>query len=100
MPKIIDYETEMVSANIFKYDDIDMDINVVCVKYGTKYGADYVNKLYHGVRKNLSLKHTFSCFTENAEGLDPNVKVLPLQNHWKAWWSKVNIFDGAAYPNP
>ena len=78
MPKIIDYETEMVSANIFKYDDIDMDINVVCVKYGTKYGPDYVNKLYHGVRKNLSLKHTFSCFTENAEGLDPNVKVLPL----------------------
>ena len=23
----------------------------VCVKYGTKYGADYVNKLYKGVRR-------------------------------------------------
>lgn len=25
-------------------------LQVVCVKYGTKYGADYVNKLYYGVK--------------------------------------------------
>ena len=26
--------------------DTEKTLNVVCVKYGTKYGADYVNKLY------------------------------------------------------
>jgi hypothetical protein len=45
-------------------------IEVVCVKYGTKYGADYVNKLYEGIEKNLTLPHRFSCFTEDSTGLD------------------------------
>ena len=74
------------------------EIQVVCVKYGTKYGADYVNNLYRGVKRNLSLQHSFSCFTENPEGLDQNVNVIHLDNDkWKGWWSKVNIFDGSNY---
>ena len=73
------------------------EILVVCVKYGTKYGADYVNKLYHGVKTYLNLPHNFACFTEDAEGLDPAIHVIPLQNHWQGWWSKVNIFNGESY---
>ena len=73
------------------------EILVVCVKYGTKYGADYVNKLYQGIKTNLSLPHNFACFTENPEGLDKNIEVIPLENHWTAWWSKVNIFNGESY---
>ena len=30
--------------------DSEKPLNVVCVKYGTKYGADYVNKLFYGVK--------------------------------------------------
>lgn len=67
------------------------------MKYGIKYGADYVNKLYQGVKNHLSLPHTFHCFTENREGLDKNIGVIPLQNHWQLWWSKVHIFDGQCY---
>ena len=48
-------------------------IKVVCVKYGTKYGPEYVNKLYNGVKRNLSLPHEFACFTEDGEGLDQNI---------------------------
>ena len=51
------------------------NLNFVCVKYGTKYGADYVNKLYDGVRRNCSLKFDFICFTEDSEGLDKEIKV-------------------------
>ena len=70
----------------------------MCVKYGTKYGADYVNKLYQGVKDNLSLPHKFACFTEDGSGLDPNVQVIDLENkHWGGWWSKVNIFNGESY---
>lgn len=57
-------------------------LEVVCVKYGTKYGADYVNKLFNGIRKNLKLKHVFTCFTDNSEGLDHRIKVKPLKNKW------------------
>lgn len=31
------------------------NLTFVCVKYGTKYGADYVNKLYYGVKRFCSL---------------------------------------------
>ena len=32
-----------------------MDRNVICIKWGTKFGPEYVNKLYKMVEKNLSL---------------------------------------------
>lgn len=55
-------------------------MNVVCVKYGTKYGADYVNKLYYGVKKHLKKPYKFFCFTECSEGLDQNILIKPLIN--------------------
>ena len=57
----------------------------MCVKYGTKYGADYVNKLYNGVKRNLSINHTFACFTEDNNGLDENIKVIPLKEKNSEW---------------
>ena len=45
-----------------------MDKNVICIKWGTKFGADYVNRLYRMVEKNLSIPHRFVCFTDNSEG--------------------------------
>lgn len=61
---------------------LEKPLNVVCVKYGTKYGADYVNKLYYGVKKHLSLPHTFTCFTESPTDLDPSIIVQPLKHAW------------------
>lgn len=74
LPKIVKYSlTQRQELSTFKYDQETVSLHVVCVKYGTKYGADYVNKLYYGVKTHLSLPHTFHCFTESAEGLDSNV---------------------------
>ena len=33
-----------------RYTAGETEIQVVCVKYGTKYGADYVNNLYTGFK--------------------------------------------------
>ena len=80
--------------NAPKYDKETCEIMVVCVKYGTKYGADYVNKRHAGVKRHLSLDHQFACFTENTEGLNEDIKVIPLKSKnedWSGWWSKVNI---------
>ena len=46
-----------------------MTKNVICIKWGTKFGPEYVNRLYKMVQKNLSLPHRFVCFTDSAEGL-------------------------------
>ncbi|SFE62897.1 glycosyl transferase [Roseivivax sediminis] len=51
---------------------------IVCIKWGTLFGADYVNRLYSGVRRNLSRPVRFVCMTEHPEGLHPDVEVLDL----------------------
>ena len=46
----------------------------------------------------MSVPHTFSCFTEDATGLDENILLKPLKHKWQGWWSKVHIFDPSVYP--
>lgn len=53
-------------------------VNVICMKWGTKYGPEYVNVLRRMVARNLKQPHRFVCFTEHPEGLDPEVEVMPL----------------------
>lgn len=64
----------------------DAVVNVVCMKWGTLYGANYVNALFNGVRKHLSLKHRFVCFTDNAQGILADVEIRPIP--------RINLPDG------
>jgi hypothetical protein len=52
--------------------------NVVCIKWGTAFGPDYVNRLYSGVRRHLARDLRFLCMTECAEGLHPGIEHLAL----------------------
>ena len=52
--------------------------NVICIKWGNKFGADYVNNLYKMVEKNLTLPHRFVCFTDNSNGFVGGIEVRPL----------------------
>lgn len=51
---------------------------VACIKWGTAFGPDYVNRLYSGVRRHLPGPIRFLCMTEETRGLHPDVEVLPL----------------------
>ncbi|SLN43656.1 hypothetical protein ROJ8625_02170 [Roseivivax jejudonensis] len=51
---------------------------IVCIKWGTAFGPDYVNRLYSGVRRNLSRPVRFLCMTDRAEGLHPDIEILDL----------------------
>ena len=53
-------------------------ILVLCMKWGTLYGAADVNRLAAQVRRNLARPHRFICFTDDAAGLDAGVEPLPL----------------------
>ncbi|SDM00343.1 glycosyl transferase [Aliiruegeria lutimaris] len=52
--------------------------NVICIKWGTLFGPEYVNRLYSGARRNLSGDVRFFCMTEHREGLHPDIEVLEL----------------------
>ena len=50
------------------------DRHVICMKWGTKYGPEYVNRLYAMVRRHLSGPFNFVCLTDNAAGIRPEVQ--------------------------
>lgn len=51
---------------------------VACVKWGSAFGPEYVNRLYSGVRRNLDRPVRFVCMTEVADGLHPDIEVVDL----------------------
>ena len=52
--------------------------NAICIERGTAFGPEYFNRLYSGVRRNLSVLVRFFCMTEIREGLHPEIEVLDL----------------------
>ena len=53
-------------------------VNVVCMKWGTRYGAHWVNRLYGMVVRNTSWTVRFVCLTDDAAGIRPEVEIKPL----------------------
>ncbi len=65
--------------------------NIVCVKYGTKYNSDRVDRLYRMVEKNCSLPFSFYCLTE-----DKSQKwryPLDLNLDLESYWWKIQLFN-------
>ncbi|MGP3696871.1 hypothetical protein [Rhodobacter sp. NSM] len=73
-------------------------VNVICMKWGSLYGPEYVNNLRRGVARHLARPHRFVCFTDRAEGLDPEVEVFPIPDlglppgHGDRRWQKLSVF--------
>jgi len=79
-----------------------MDLNVICfLWYGDRWsdkdrGVEYVNKLYRGVQRNLSLPHRFICLTNKARGFDKGIEIMPLDSpSWRGCLPKLCMFNPA-----
>lgn len=55
-----------------------MEKQIVCINWGTRYGAPYINRLYHMVRQNITPPFRFVCFTDTREGVHPDVVCFDL----------------------
>jgi len=68
---------------------------VVCLKYGNKYSAEYVNKLYNSVKRNLTVPFEFVCFTEDVTDINPDIRIepIPLISGVQGWWYKPMFFN-------
>lgn len=78
-------------------------VNVLCMKWGVKYSADYVNKLYRAVARHLSLPHRFICLTDDPAGIDAGVEIFPLPSMPvdisgpERGWTKILTFSETLY---
>lgn len=78
-------------------------LQVCCINVGNYLGrgADYVNRLYDGVVRNLQagFPGRFVCFTDDATGLDPGIHVreIPKELAGRGWWAKLWLFSKDAF---
>lgn len=72
-------------------------IHVICIKFGTKYNSEYVNKLFRGILNNTSKSFLFTCFTDNELGLDTRIESRPLPMVTNDWYSKIALYDCTHY---
>lgn len=53
-------------------------VNILTFKWGTLYPAEYVNRLFRGVKAHLRRPFRFVCVTDDARGLDAGIDAQPL----------------------
>jgi hypothetical protein len=51
---------------------------LLCLKWGTRYGSDYVNRTYAMAMRNTSRPLRVVCFTDDPAGIRPEVDVKPM----------------------
>lgn len=53
-------------------------IKFVCLKWGTKYGPEYVNRLFQSIRRFYNKPHSFLCYTDDARGFRSEIEVRDI----------------------
>jgi len=70
------------------------DTNILCVRFGNKYGQDYVVKLRNMIERNITVPYKLYCLTDDPKPIEGVESiVIPNQGYAKGWWHKVHMFD-------
>ncbi len=80
-------------------------MNIVCFKVGDRYPAEYVNKLYSMVKRNVTYDFNFICFTEDERGIkrhqESHIEVRPLPDkELSHWWNRMVLFKKGVLRGP
>ena len=76
---------------------------ILCMKWGNKYSAEYVNRLYRMVSRHLSLPFEMVCLTDDKTGIYPQIKCYPIPelnlpaNLPERGWKKLTTFKPDLY---
>lgn len=69
-------------------------VTVLCVRFGNKYGREYVIRLKNMVERNLTIPYEFVCLTDDPTPIDGvRLIVQPNAGYARPWWHKVHMFD-------
>ncbi|HEY6132511.1 MAG TPA: glycosyltransferase, partial [Rubrivivax sp.] len=76
---------------------------ILCMKWGTKYGPEYVNRLYAMVRRHLRGDFRFVCLTDRNDGIRNEVQCFPIPDLAlpdglpERGWKKLTTFEADLY---
>lgn len=68
-------------------------INVVTVKIGLNYKAEYANKMFSMLKRHLAIPFNFYCITDCASNLNPEINVITPPEVLQGWWNKLYVFS-------
>ncbi len=68
-------------------------INVVSVRVGTKYPAEYVHTLHDMIARHLGEDQRHWCLTDDPESLPDGIEAIPHNPDLPGWWQKVFLFS-------
>lgn len=72
---------------------------IVCMKWGQRYSADYVNRLWSSIKRHTVRETRLVCFTDDPVGIDESVQCHPLPHilipEEIAWspWRKLSLWQ-------
>jgi len=76
--------------------DASVQINVLCVRFGNKYGQEYVIRLRNMVERHLNVPYKFWCLTDDPAPIEGVTSIIrPNQGYKKGWWHKVHMFESS-----
>ena len=77
----------------FNFDENNRP-TILCVRFGNRYGTEYVERLRNMVSRNLSIPYNMACLTDDPKPIE-GVQTLyqPNAGYIKGWWHKVHMFD-------
>ena len=64
-------------------------LRVVCVKWGNRYGPEWVYRLQAMVAQNLAISHDFLCVTDDPI---PGIDCIDCAPDLPGWWAKIGLF--------
>lgn len=68
--------------------------SILCVRFGNKYGREYVERLRNMIQRNITVPHRIFCLTDDPTPIkDVELIVRPNSGYARGWWHKVHMFD-------
>lgn len=69
-------------------------VTILCVRFGKKYGKEYVERLRNMVARHCTVPYEFVCLTDDDRPIDGvRLIVQPNAGYQRGWWHKVHMFN-------
>lgn len=70
------------------------NVTVLCVRFGTRYGREYVERLRNMVSRHMTIPYEFVCLTDDQHPIEGVRSIVqPNAGYARGWWHKVHMFD-------
>lgn len=71
------------------------DVTFACVRVGTRYGPEYVERLRNGIERHYRRGFNMICLTDQPQEIDGVTNIAVRGDRYPGWWSKMAMFSTA-----